>query len=157
MTKNKFPMYVDLSDKKIVIAGGGNIGCRRVKTLIGFCDHITVVSPKILPCIEPYIKDKKIRWADKNIDVDDIKDADIVIAATNDNELNKKIYLYCREKGITVNNASDQNECDFQFPAVIKFENIVIGLNSGGTDHKKVKKFREKLENFLKTVDFKDE
>ena len=55
MTKNKFPMYVDLSDKKIVIAGGGNIGCRRVKTLIGFCDHITVVSPKILPCIEPYI------------------------------------------------------------------------------------------------------
>lgn len=157
MNKKKFPVYIDLSDKKIVVAGGGNIGCRRIMTLMDFCDDITVVSPKILPSVKPYIEDKKIRWSDKTIDAEDIKDADIVIAATNDKKLNEKIYLYCKENGIMVNNASNQNQCDFQFPAVIQYENIVIGLNSGGADHKKVKNFRIKLENFLKTVNFKNE
>ena len=46
--KNKrfFPMFVDLSDKKIVVVGGGNIATRRIKTLLQFTRNITAVAPK---------------------------------------------------------------------------------------------------------------
>ena len=47
--KNKcfFPMFVDLSDKNIVVAGGGNIATRRVKTLLKFTRNIKVVAPNM--------------------------------------------------------------------------------------------------------------
>ncbi len=47
--KNKpyFPMFIDLSDKNIVVAGGGNIATRRVKTLLKFTRNITVVATKV--------------------------------------------------------------------------------------------------------------
>ena len=46
--KNKrfFPIFVDLSDKKIVVVGGGNIATRRIKTLLQFTRNITAVAPK---------------------------------------------------------------------------------------------------------------
>ena len=48
-SKRYFPMFVDLSDKNIVVVGGGNIATRRVKTLLQFTRNITVVAPKITP------------------------------------------------------------------------------------------------------------
>ena len=41
--KNKryFPMFIDLSDKKIVVVGGGNIATRRIRTLLQFTRNIT--------------------------------------------------------------------------------------------------------------------
>ena len=46
--KNKpyFPMFIDLSDKNIVVVGGGNIATRRVKTLLSFTRNIRVIAPK---------------------------------------------------------------------------------------------------------------
>ena len=47
--KNKpyFPMFIDLSDKNIVVVGGGNIATRRVKTLLAFTRNIRVIAPKV--------------------------------------------------------------------------------------------------------------
>ena len=46
--KNKryFPMFIDLSDKKIVVVGGGNIATRRIRTLLQFTRNITAIAPK---------------------------------------------------------------------------------------------------------------
>ena len=47
--KNKpfFPMFIDLSDKNIVVVGGGKIATRRVKTLLSFTRNIRVIAPKV--------------------------------------------------------------------------------------------------------------
>ena len=45
-TKRYFPMFIDLSDKKIVVVGGGNIATRRVRTLLQFTRNITAIAPK---------------------------------------------------------------------------------------------------------------
>ena len=49
--KNKryFPMFIDLSDKKIVVVGGGNIATRRIRTLLQFTRNITAIAPKSDP------------------------------------------------------------------------------------------------------------
>ena len=46
--KNKryFPMFVDLSDKQVVVVGGGNIATRRVKTLLQFTRNVTAIAPR---------------------------------------------------------------------------------------------------------------
>jgi siroheme synthase-like protein len=85
----------------------------------------------------------------------DIAGADMVLAATDDRQLNHSIADECRvlerEKGrrILFNTADDKDLCDFYFPSVITRDDIVIGINSGGRSPGKVKQVREKLEEKL--------
>ncbi len=55
-----------------------------------------------------------------------------------------------QRKKILVNISSDQNKCDFHFPGIIQYNEVVIGVNSGGKNHKQTKILREKIEDFLK-------
>ena len=43
-----FPMFIDLSGKKIAVVGGGKIALRRIRTLLQFGGKLTVVSPCLL-------------------------------------------------------------------------------------------------------------
>lgn len=72
--KNKryFPMFIDLSDKKIVVVGGGNIATRRIRTLLQFTRNITAIAPKSTMelqelgktglCQSDYTSGKKVRF-----------------------------------------------------------------------------------------------
>ena len=79
----------------------------------------------------------------------------MVLAATDDKELNQKIAQECRKKEtesgkrILLSVASDRELCDFYFPSVIKQDDIVVGINSGGKDPGKVKRVREKIEGVI--------
>ena len=48
-TKKKpyFPMFVDLSDKKVLVFGAGTIAKRRIRSLSAFTDHLTVIAPEV--------------------------------------------------------------------------------------------------------------
>lgn len=81
---------------------------------------------------------------------EDLQDRDLVLAATDDAALNRRIAEACRKRGIPVNNASDRADCDFFFPAVIQEEELTIGVSSGGGDHRKVAEVCEKLRRFFK-------
>ena len=82
--------------------------------------------------------------------------ADLVLIATDNRAVNDEIYKDCKELGILVNTASDQQKCDFHFPAVIQKDSIVIGINGGGKDHKRVKQIRQELQEFLEDLEGKE-
>ena len=77
----------------------------------------------------------------------DAKGADLVIAASNCREVNRRVYEECQKAHIPVNTADDRELCDFYFPSVVLAEDIVIGLNSIDHDPKKVKEARKIIEN----------
>ena len=74
---------------------------------------------------------------------------DFVLACTGDAMLNHKIALFCKEKGIPVNNASCKEDSDFYFPALIRHDGLVFGVSSDGSDHKKVRSVCEKIRRLL--------
>ena len=141
-----FPLFVDLSEKKIVVIGAGNIAARRIKTLTQFTRQIKVVAPAIHPSIKELAEEFSLILERKLYEREDIYSADIVIAATDDAKLNEEIHSVCKCLGILVNVISDRNKCDFHFPGVIKREQLVIGVNAGGKNHKLAKEIREKIE-----------
>ena len=153
MTNSKkavyFPLFVDLSDKKIVVIGAGKIACRRIKVLSQFTNQITVVGISIHKEVQKLSEEGKIILYEKAYEREDIKGADIAIIATNDLVLNEEIGKYCKDLKIMVNIASDKNKCDFHFPGIVKKEQLVIGVNAGGHDHKKAKAVRQGIEHFL--------
>lgn len=149
MKKPYFPLFVDLSEKKVYVIGAGTIAKRRIRSLIDFTDCLTVVAPEVNPELNSLEQEKKIMILRKKFDLQDITDADLVIAATNDHTLNNGIYEFCRENNIMVNVCNDKEKCDFYFPGLAMKENVVVGVTANGTNHKMARKAVEKIREML--------
>ena len=147
-----FPMFVDLSDKNIVVAGGGSIAPRRVKTLLMFTRNITVIAPRMTAELLEMGKAGKIRIHARPVKRSDFDMAYMVLAVTNDWKLNDEIYHICKEEGIYVNVASDRELCDFYFPGICMKDETVVGVTASGVNHKKAKAVREKIQALLEEM-----
>lgn len=168
--KPYFPMFVDLSEKQILCIGGGTIAARRIRTLTKFTDHLIVMAPEICEEMRELLRQFPIMWIQKKMKAEEViaignviheKSAEInacekmdlnfqdiymVLVATNDHELNHAIVKACKKRGVLVNTCDDKSQCDFYFPAVTEVDGVIIGLNSGGEDPKKVRRVRKKIE-----------
>lgn len=149
MAKPCFPMFVDLSGKRALVVGAGRIAARRVKTLLRFCDHITVVAPAVHPDFEGL----DVTFVRRGYDPLDLEGADIVIAATDEAALNADIARACRARGIPVNVSSDQALCDFFFPGVAVKGSVVAGVTASGTDHRLAKRATEIIREALEQIE----
>lgn len=130
-----FPFFVELEGKKCLIAGGGMVAYRKALVLKDFGPEITVVAMDMIPEMEQLAAecDKTMTLIKRAFEDRDIQDADFVIAATSDEELNRYISAFCRLQKIPVNVVDVQEECSFIFPALIKEEDIVVGISTGGS------------------------
>lgn len=141
-----FPLFMDISDKKIVVIGGGNIAARRVKVLSQFCRDLTVVAPRIHPDLLTLEEKGQIRVIRREYEREDIYDAWMVLAATDQHKLNEEIYSVAKCLGALVNVASNREKCDFHFPGIVKKNHFVVGLNASGMDHKGAARLKKRIE-----------
>ena len=142
-------MFIDLTDKKILVAGGGTIALRRIRTLLKFRADIRVIAPELCEELAQLEEEGKIAAERREYRTPDIDGVYIVLAATDDHEVNRRIWEECRAAGVTVNVADDRSLCDFYFPSIVMTEDTVIGINCGGEDHAKVKETRIKIEKMF--------
>lgn len=155
MKKNYFPIFIDLSDKNIVVIGGGTIAGRRAATLCEFAEHVCVIAPEISDQVEKLVSDGKVLWIKDCYQSSYVENADLVVAATDVPEVNHKVKEDCmrlekeKNRKIFVSVADDRSLCDFYFPGIVKTEDAVIGISSGGSP-KHTKELRQKLEEILK-------
>ena len=150
--KPYFPLFVDLNEKQIVVVGAGTIAKRRIRTLVSFTNHLTVIAPEVNRELLDMEKAGMLRIKRKNYERKDIYDADYVIAATNDHQINSDIYSACKCMGITVNVCSDKTKCDFYFPGIAKDGDTVVGITSGGGDHRLAAKISVAVRQILRTI-----
>lgn len=125
-----FPMFIDMEEKECVIIGGGLVAYRKVEALLEFGARITLVALEV--CTEIEYLTNKIHIKIKNYETTDIEQAYIVIAATNDMDVNSRISREARERKIPVNVVDVLEECTFIFPAYLKKGDIAIGITSSG-------------------------
>ena len=155
MEKKYFPLYMDISKKNIVVIGGGTIATRRVHTLVEFAEQIIVVAPEVSKELEALIESGKVSWILAGYQKEHIQNADIVVAATNEIQVNHQIKKDCQllekesNRQILVSVADDKTLCDFYFPSIIKTQDTVIGINSGGKSPGLTKRIRQKIEELL--------
>ena len=139
-----FPLFVDLEGRQVLVVGGGKIAMRRVRTLLEFGCEITVVSPEVCEELR-----EKVLWKKKRYDETDLESLGNVAAAP---EVNEKIVCDCRKKKIPVNNASNRDQCDFYFPGIAKDGDTVVGITSGGGDHRLAAKISVAVRQILRTI-----
>ena len=146
MERPYFPMFIDLTDRKIFVAGGGRIARRRIEALVKFGADIHVAAPQVCPEIALLAGEGKIKTVFREYRPSDLDGMDFAIAATDDREVNRAVYEECRKRGIPVNVADDKTLCDFYFPALVLTDDVVIGIGSGGESPGRVKEVRQRIE-----------
>ena len=136
-----FPMMIDLRNKYVLIVGGGNVATRRAKTLLTCGARVKAVSKNFAPEF-PKVHERFTR----GFEVDDVtENFALVIAATDDREINALIQKLAHEKNIPVNVADTQSECDFFFPSLIACDNVAVSVSSAGLSYKLTQKLSERL------------
>lgn len=144
-----FPVFIDLSERKLIVFGAGKIARRRIMMLTQFAPVITVIAPDCLPEVEELAGQGKIVLLKKPYEEEDLEGADIVFAATNDRAVNDRIHDDCKKRGITVNVSTDRKKSDFYFPGLARKGNIVVGVTASGKDHAEAGRVSEKIRKLL--------
>jgi precorrin-2 dehydrogenase/sirohydrochlorin ferrochelatase len=152
-------LIVDLnvSGKHAIVIGGGTEGVRKVRGLLDQDAKITVISNRT----NRYLTDQarlgkielvKARLKDTTI-LDDYDDAFLVLAATNDRQLNRRIVEKGREMGAFVYAADDPAVSDFSYASVINIEGVMqIAISTYGKSPIMARKVRIRAERVLRRL-----
>ena len=132
MERPYFPVFIDMEGRLVLVAGGGRIALRRVRTLLRFGAKIRVIAPRLCRELEDMEKDRMICIEQREYKPGDIKGAAFVLAATDSREVNRQIREECRTEGIPVNVSDARDLCDFYFSSVVLIDVADTGISSGG-------------------------
>lgn len=142
-----FPLFIRTSGRKAVVFGGGKIAARRIYTLNKFNFDITVVSPIICDEIEKI--SSEIEIIREKYSPEYLCGAYIVLACTDDREVNRCIEKYAKNKNIFVNICDSKEDCDFYFPGIVFSNDVILGIAGSGDNHKAVKDIVNKARNIF--------
>ncbi|MDV0445330.1 Siroheme synthase [Methanimicrococcus sp. At1] len=147
------PLWIDFTDKIVVIFGGGAVGERKAKR---FADKalVTVVSSSLTSDLQKMETDDSILFIEKDLSdltdgeiFDCMSDAFLVIAATSDSEVNRRIVSMAKAAGVLVNDTEKADEVII--PSLIERGGLQIAISSSGESPAVTKYARMKIENAI--------
>ena len=133
-----FPMFVNIENKKVYVIGGGKVAKRKADALLRFGADVTVIAKEVK--YKFHCKVMEDAYRDELI-----ADAFMVVAATDDRDVNKKISKFCAKNNIYVNVADSRDESTFIFGASAVDGNRVISVSTSGEDPALAKKLRNEI------------
>ena len=151
MISGLFPLFVDMSGRKALVAGGGSVAERRVRVFASLGADITVISPETTEYIEQASSSNKLRLLKRKYKEGDIASVIpfLVVAATDERQANHNIMTEAKNLNIHVSVADCHEECTFYFPAIAENRDYVAGLVSKNGNHLGVKQMAEKMRGWL--------
>ena len=139
------PVSLNITGKKILIIGGGNVTAKKIKILEQFTNEITVVADNI--CKE--IKTEKIICREKGYHKSDLAGYHIIYACTNNERLNRRIRMDCVDMGKLINVVDNPALSDFVSPAIFTKDQMTVAVGSNAQNVIKSIELRNKINDYL--------
>ena len=143
------PLFAELRSRPVLVVGGGDIAARKISLLHRAGADVHVVARKLCEELEALHQQKKLNWLATEFDEQQLDTVFLVIAATNDNALNQRVYDTAEQRQKLVNVVDDQARCSFIFPSIVDRSPLVVAISSGGKAPVLARFWREKLESLL--------
>ncbi|MCL0049715.1 bifunctional precorrin-2 dehydrogenase/sirohydrochlorin ferrochelatase [Peptococcaceae bacterium] len=139
-------MYLKLENENCLVVGGGRVAERKIKALLESGADITVVSPDLTPYLRELKEKGVIRHIDRKYQDSDLEGMFLVISATDDESVNKRVSEQCFARKILVNVVDDPPKCSFFVPAMVRRGDLTIAISTGGKSPMLAARIREQLE-----------
>ena len=147
--KRYFPVFIDSEGREVLVIGGGNIAERRILSLLNFRFEITVLSPEVTDTLKEHADNGDITWFKGKYEKMDMMGYDMVIAATNDSDVNHMIAEHASKSGVMYNICDDRNISDMWFPALAMNDELTVGVIGSGNDHSLVKRAASRIRKLV--------
>jgi siroheme synthase-like protein len=143
------PIFVKLEGRACLVVGAGAVGLQKVRSLLECGAKLTVVAPEARDEIRELAAEGKLEWRQRYYAAEDIQGQQLVIAATNDPEVNHAAHADAVAAGVLVNAVDDPPYCDFYFGSVVRRGPLQIGISTAGESPAFAQRLREQLELLL--------
>lgn len=145
----KYPIFLNLKSKRVVVIGAGSVGTRKVMSLLDCGARIVVVADKIDEVLKTQCLQKNVEFVETKYSKEYLTGAAIAFAATNKKEVNEQIYKDCQELEILCNVPDCPDMCDFFVPAVLKRGDLQIAVCTEGYSPAFAGHIKKKLEDIF--------
>ena len=145
----KYPIYLELSGRRVVIIGAGPIAVRKAQTLLATGARLIVIAEQINDMLTTLCSGGNAKLIKSKYSKEYLAGAVLVIAATNKPKLNKQIHKDCQELDILCNVVDEPELCDFFVPATIKRGGLQIAIGTDGHCPAYSGHIRKKLEKIF--------
>lgn len=128
-----FPLFLRLAgDRRILIIGGGAVAQAKADALRPYADTLEVVAEQFTPATEAFLKAEGIAYRVTTYNAELLDGVGLVIAATNKQDINRRIHTDARARGVLVNVVDQPEYCDVIFPAIVRRGPLQIAISSSG-------------------------
>jgi len=144
-----FPIFLDLKDRPCIVIGGGSVASRKITNLLTANAKVIVISPTVTPDIQQFANNKDITLLQREFEKADIALAFLIIAATDNKQVNAEIAELAHTANTPVNVADDPALCSFIFPSILDRSPVTIAVSTGGASPVLARQLRMKLETMI--------
>ncbi|HHT9140526.1 MAG TPA: precorrin-2 dehydrogenase/sirohydrochlorin ferrochelatase family protein [Candidatus Tripitaka californicus] len=141
-----YPIYLDVKGKRCVVVGGGEVAYRKALGLKEVGAEVVVIAPEFY---KEFRSKRGITLLRQKYSGECLAGAFLVIAATDDKEVNQKVWEDAQRHGLLVNVVDQPGLCNFIVPSVVNRGELQISISTGGASPALAKRIRQELEDLF--------
>jgi precorrin-2 dehydrogenase/sirohydrochlorin ferrochelatase len=142
------PFYIAclrLKGRRCLVVGGGEIGLEKVEGLLACDADVTLVAPDANPALIGLAAERSISWKRREYRSADLDGCLIAIAATNDTEVNIRVYDDAERKAMLVNVVDVPPLCNFILPAIVRTGPLAVAISTAGASPALAKRMKREI------------
>lgn len=142
-----YPINLDIEGKVCIVLGGGHVAFRKIIGLLNAGGEVVVIAPEICEEMKRLVESGQIAWRQQEYSSGCLPDGLILIAATNDSEVNQLAMAEASSKGMLVNVVNVNCAGAFTVPSVIRRNHLMLTISTEGLSPGFAKCIRQHLES----------
>jgi precorrin-2 dehydrogenase / sirohydrochlorin ferrochelatase len=139
------PVGLDVRGRTCLVVGGGKVGTRKVRSLLGAGASVTLVAPQATRELARLADSGAVRWIREPFRDDHLRGVFLVVAATDDDDLNTRLAGVARELGALVCDASSAERSQVIFGALHRGEEFTVAVFTDGRDPSRAREVRDRI------------
>ena len=143
------PIFFKLQDQPCLVVGGGVIAARKIRQLLKAGGKVTVVAPAVCDEIRRLLGEQMINHIAANFSASHLHNMVLVIAATDDEAVNRQVSEQAQSRNIPVNVVDNPALCTFIMPSVVDRDPVQIAISTGGASPVLARLLRARLETMI--------
>lgn len=143
------PLYHNVKNQHCLVVGGGETALRKASLLVRTGAIVTVVAPATVADLDELIESTAGQIHKRKFMIDDLDSVMLVVAATDDRDLNKEISAAAKNRQLPVNVVDQPAECSFIFPSIVDRSPIIVSVSSSGRLPVLTRLLRARLETII--------
>lgn len=140
------PIFLKLDGQPGLLVGAGNVALEKINSLLVTGLRLRVIAPEAKPEIEQLARENRLEWIRRRFDATDLDGNFVVIAATDDPDVNAAVYREAVRRGILVNSVDDPPHCDFYFGSVVRRGDLQIAISTAGESPAVAQRLRREID-----------